>query len=284
MTAAVANDFRFCREVTRRSATNFYFAFRLLPPARRDALCALYAFCRAVDDAADEGDPQEAPRLLTQWRDELNRCYLGAPLHPVTIALARSLDRFPIPRSALSAILDGVEMDLVRRSYATFEELRGYCERVASAVGLAAIEIFGYRNPATRGYAIDLGIALQLTNVLRDVSEDAARGRVYLPQEDLDRFGYPASDLRLGVYNRRFAELMLFECERARAFYRAAESQLTPEDAPSLRPAEAMRRTYAEILARIVAEDGFVFGRRVRLSGARKLALAASLWLGSLRP
>lgn len=281
MELSVANDFRFCRDVTRRAASNFYYAFRVLPSGRRDALYAVYAFCRAVDDAADEATPDDAPRLIAEWRAELERCYRGTPVHPVTVALAASLERFPIPRAALSAIVDGVEMDLTIRRYATFAELEIYCRRVASAVGLASIEIFGYRNPATRRYAESLGIALQLTNILRDVSEDAARDRVYLPLEDLERFGYPVEDLRLGVYNRRFRELMEFETVRARSWYGAATAALSPEDAPGLRPAEVMRATYAQILDRIVAADYFVFGPRLGLSRSRKVALAASLWLRS---
>ena len=280
----LANDYRFCLEVTRRSASSFYYAFRLLPAERRNALYAVYAFCRAVDDAADEADLAEAPRLVAEWRRELERCYHGVPLHPVTVALAASLERFPIPEAALAEVIDGVEMDLVKRRYATFAELELYCRRVASAVGLASIEIFGYRNRATRDYAVDVGLALQLTNILRDLSEDAERDRIYLPAEDLAEFDYPAEDLLRGVYNRKFRELMQFECERARRYYRGAEARLPPEDAASLRPAEVMRRTYEQVLDRIVAERYFVFGRRLGLSRRRKAALAASLWLGAFFP
>ena len=280
----LANDFRFCRDVTRRSASSFYYALRLLPVSRRKALYAVYAFCRAVDDAADEAGAAEAPRLVEEWRTELARCYRGVPLHPVTVALTASLESFPIPQPALAAVIDGVEMDLVKSRYATFAELELYCRRVASAVGLASIEIFGYRNPATREYAVDVGLALQLTNILRDVSEDAERDRIYLPQEDLERFGYPAEDLLRGVYNRRFRDLMEFEAGRARRYYRSAEALLPAEDEPALRPAEVMRRTYEQVLDRIVAERYFVFGRRLGLSRGRKVALAAGMWLGALFP
>jgi len=179
-------------------------------------------------------------------------------------------------------VIDGVEMDLLKSRYATFAELELYCRRVASAVGLASIEIFGYTNPAARDYAADVGLALQLTNILRDLSEDAARDRIYLPAEDLVAFGIPEEDLLRGVYNRRFCELMEFECERARRYYASAETKLPAEDAASLRPAEVMRRTYAQVLDRIVAERYFVFGRRLGLSRTRKVALAASMWIGSL--
>ena len=278
----LANDFRFCREVTRRSASSFYYALRILPLHKRKALYAVYAFCRAVDDAVDEADEQTAPQLLADWRAELERCYQGAPLHPVTVALAVSLEQFPVPKAALAAVIDGVEMDLRRHRYATFAELELYCWRVASAVGLATIEVFGYTNPAARDYAVDVGLALQLTNILRDVAEDAERDRIYLPQQDLERFGVPEEDVLRGVYNRRFRDLMAFECERARGYYASALAKLPAEDSASLRPAEVMRRTYARVLDRIVAERYFVFGPRLRLSRARKAALAASMWLGSL--
>jgi 15-cis-phytoene synthase len=278
----LANDFRFCRDVTRQSASSFYYALRLLPPVRRKALYAVYAFCRAVDDAVDEAEAGAASQLVAEWRAELERCYQGAPLHPVTVALAVSLEQFPVPKSALSAVIDGVEMDLLKSRYATFAELELYCRRVASAVGLASIEIFGYTNPAARDYAVDVGLALQLTNILRDLSEDAERDRIYLPAEDLAAFGIPEEDLLRGVYNRRFCELMEFECERARRYYASAETKLPAEDAASLRPAEVMRRTYAQVLDRIVAERYFVFGRRLGLSRTRKVALAASMWIGSL--
>ena len=279
----LGNDFRFCREVTRQSASSFYYALRLLPLARRRALYAVYAFCRAVDDAADESDPAEAPHLVAEWRAELERCYRGAPLHPVTVALSASLEEFPIPQATLAAVIDGVEMDLVKRRYATFAELELYCRRVASAVGLASIEVFGYTNPAARDYAVDVGLALQLTNILRDVGEDAERDRIYLPTEDLRAFGVPEEDLLRGVYNRRFRELMEFECVRARDYYRSAAERLPAEDAVSLRPAEIMRRTYEQVLDRIVEERYFVFGRRIGLSRGRKAALATSMWLGAMR-
>lgn len=275
---------RFCRDVTRRAATSFYYAFRVLSPSQRDALYAVYAFCRAVDDAADENDPREAPRLLAGWREELARCYRGAPLHPVTVVLAAALERYPVPKASLEAVIDGMEMDLAVTRYATFAELETYCRCVASAVGRASIEIFGYRNPATREYADALGVALQLTNILRDLHEDAARDRLYLPLEDLERFGVPAEDLLRGVYNRAFRELMAFEVSRAREWYRRAERALTPEDAAALRAAEIMRGTYAGLLERIEGSGYFVFGPRVGIPRGRKIALAARLWIGSWLP
>ena len=272
------------RALTQKSASNLALAFILLPREKRDAMAALYAFCRAVDDAVDETAGADAARLVSEWRAELERCYRGMPLHPVTVALAASLEQFPIPKSALGAVIDGVEMDLTKRRYATFAELELYCWRVASAVGLASIEVFGYSNPAARDYAVDVGLALQLTNILRDISEDAERDRIYLPAEDLETFDVPAEDLLRGVYNRRFCALMEFESERARGYYRSAAAKRPPEDAASLRPAETMRQTYEAVLDRIVAERYFVFGRRIGLSRRRKVALAASMWVGSRLP
>jgi phytoene synthase len=203
------------------------------------------------------------------------------PLHPVTIAIAHACERDPIPFESLSAILEGMEMDLGTRRYQTFEELERYCRCVASAVGRASIEIFEYRNPKSLEYADALGIALQITNILRDLREDSARDRIYIPLEDLERFGIPEHDLLRGVYNQPFREMMAFEVERAQSFYARAEAALVSEDESNLRAAEAMRRIYSEILDRIIAERFFVFGPRISLSAARKISLAGSLWLRS---
>ncbi|MCS6927021.1 MAG: phytoene/squalene synthase family protein, partial [Candidatus Binatia bacterium] len=193
---SLSEAYAYCRRVTQRSSSNFYYAFRLLPAERHNALCAFYAFCRFLDDITDQpssalplaaqGDATERQQaLLDAWREELQRCYAGTPRHPISYALAHTVRRFPIAREHLAGIIDGVAMDLQRTRYATFAELYEYCYRVASLVGLVCIEILGYRNPNARMYAINLGIAFQLTNILRDVGEDARRGRIYLPQEDL---------------------------------------------------------------------------------------------------
>src|SRR5262245_19060567 len=174
--------------VTRQSGTNFYYAFLMLPAAKRRAIYALYSFCRVADDCVDEeGGAGEAG--LQRWADEVRRCYEGRPRTELGRDLAAALARFPIPRACFEDIVAGCRMDLAVARYATFADLATYCRRVASAVGLASIEIFGYRNPATRAYAVELGLALQLTNILRDVAADAARGRIYVPLEDLARFG-----------------------------------------------------------------------------------------------
>ena len=272
--------------ITRRSRSNFYYGFLALPRQRRDALYAVYAFCRTVDDIADVGqargdDPAVLRRALAGWRQEVARCYApdGAPEHPIARRLQAAVRAFPIPRAALEAIVDGVESDLDRRTYETAEDLYPYCYRVASAVGLCAIEIFGYTDPRARQYAVDLGMALQLTNILRDVGADAQAGRVYVPQEDLRAFGVTADDLREGRYGPTFVRLMEREAERARGFYRAAWANYPVTDARSLVPAEIMGRIYFALLQEIERRRYRVLGGRVTLPARRKVSVALGCWL-----
>src|ERR1700674_1629692 len=220
--AALAEDYTRCADITRRASSNFYYAFMLLPLERRRALHAVYAFCRFVDDVADDDTIAQSAEMLTRWRDELQQVFAGTPTRPVSRALADNVGRFNLPRRYFDEIIDGVEMDLTRRRYESFDELSLYCRRVASAVGLICIEIFGYRNPATRVYAEKLGLAFQLTNIIRDVREDAERGRIYLPLEDLRRFAVTEAELTEGAYSDRFRTLMAFEALRAPDFYREA--------------------------------------------------------------
>ncbi len=226
------NAGQFVSRLTRKSRSNFFYAFLCLPRGQRDALYAVYAFCRIVDDAVDVGqDRDEQRRELARWREEIGRVYGGTPAHPAGERLQEAIRAFPIPRSVLDEIITGVEMDLDHPRYETFEDLYLYCYRVASAVGLACIEIFGYRDPRARDYAVHLGIALQLTNIMRDVQADARAGRVYLPQEDLRRFGVTAEDLAAGRYTPGFVELMAWEAARAREYYERAWAALPPADA-----------------------------------------------------
>jgi phytoene synthase len=271
--------------ITRRSRSNFYYGFLALPRPRRDALYAVYAFCRTVDDIADVGqargeDAEALRRALAGWRQEVARCYApdGVPEHPIARRLQAAVRAFPIPRSALEAIVHGVESDLDRPTYETAEELYPYCYRVASAVGLCAIEIFGYTDPRARQYAIDLGMALQLTNIVRDVGADARAGRVYLPQDDLRTFGVTAGDLRDGRYGPAFVRLMEREAERARSFYRAAWASYPPVDARSLVPAEIMGRIYFALLQEIERRRYRVLGERVTLPARRKVSVALGCW------
>jgi phytoene synthase len=278
---ALAADYARCAEITRRSSSNFYYAFMLLPPERRRALYAVYAFCRFVDDVADDESIHDGRTLLARWREELGRVYDGTPTRGISRALADSAKRFNIPRERFEEVIAAMEMDLTRKRYATFDELRHYCYGAASAVGLICIEIFGYSNPAAKVYAEKLGIACQLTNILRDVKEDAARGRIYLPLEDLARFGVSEDDILRGTYSTGFVRLMEFEAARAQDFYREAEAALPREDRSSLLTAEAMRMIYGALLDRIVRSNYRVLDGRVSLPAPLKLYLVGRAWASS---
>jgi phytoene synthase len=273
-----------CRAVTKRSRSNFAYAFLFLPRAKREALYAIYAFCRLTDDLVDEAatDPSEAldPRAaaLRAWRAELDACCREAAGHPVTLRLAEIRRTFPIPRAYFDELLNGVEMDLGGRRYETFAELEQYCYRVAGVVGLMCIEVFGYTQPATRLYAERLGTAFQLTNILRDLGKDAADGRVYLPQEDLRRFGVREEDLAAGRPTPAVRDLVRFETDRARRLYAAARAALPPEDRRAMLPAQIMCAIYARLLREIERRAYDVFSSRVALSDTRRLCLALAAW------
>ena len=276
---SIAAAYAECERLGRASASSFALAFRLLPQERRCGLAALYAFCRVADDAADERGCAEG--TLAAWRGELARALDGSATHPIAVAIGDAVRRFGIPPQHLEEILAGIEMDLERRRYETFDDLRRYCFRVAAAVGLAALPIFGCRDLRSRAYAEALGIALQLTNILRDLAEDAERGRIYLPLEDLRRFGYRERDLLTHAHNAAFRDLMAFECGRARTFYQAARAALPAGDRRALAPAEAMRRVYQRLLARIAANPDAVFGPRVSVPLYEKVLCTAIAWLGT---
>jgi phytoene synthase len=275
-TPSVACSYAWCERLARREAGNFYHAFRILPGGQRKAMCALYSFLRIADDLSDGPEDVAHKRLaLEGWRRQLHEALPGSPTHPLHPALRDAVERYTIPPVYLEEVLDGVAMDLDTDRYDTFGDLYSYCYRVASAVGLACIHVWGFEGEQALGYAEAAGIALQLTNILRDLGEDAARGRVYLPREDLERFGYRAEDLRRGVCDERFRALMRFEVARAQGYYQAALPL-----AELLRPAGravflVMLRTYRGLLDAIVRRDYDVFSGRVRLSRWRKLWLAA---------
>ena len=272
-------------QVTRKSRSNFFFAFLTLPKHRRDALYSVYAFCRTVDDIADLGTEPAAQRAgLAGWRADIARCYDGGtPEHPIARQLAHAVREFHLPRAALEAIVEGCEMDLTHATYETAEDLYPYCYRVASAVGLCCIEIFGYTDPRAREYAVSLGMALQLTNIIRDVGADAANGRVYVPQADLRRFGVTNDDLRRRRYGDAFVALMEHEAARARGFYADARAAFPAADARSLVPAEIMGRIYYALLDEIEARRFRIFEERVTLPARRKAAIALRCWAGARR-
>jgi phytoene synthase len=270
---------------TNARVTNCYYAFVFLPPEKRLAIEAVYAFARRGDDVADSGlNPAEAAAGLARYRQALDACYAqdSSQLDSAELrALAEGIKRFNIPRQPFEDLILGLEMDLTGARYETFEELSLYCYRVASTIGLICIEIFGYQNPRTRDYAVNLGKALQLVNILRDIQTDAQRGRIYLPQEDLERFSVRAADLLAGTYNDSFIELMQFECDRARHYFDLARQMLPPEDRPSMKAAEIMASIYWGILKRIQKRCYNVFGKRVRVPRAVKLWTAVKVYLGA---
>ena len=271
--------------VTRKSRSNFYYAFLALPRARREALYAVYAFCRTVDDIADLGSDADAQRAgLAAWRRDIALCYEdgAVPGHPIARQLAAAVRRFALPRTALEAIIEGCEMDLERTTYETIEELLPYCHRVASAVGLCCVEIFGYTDARARDYAVSLGTALQLTNIIRDVGADARSGRIYLPLQDLRRFGVSRDDLRAGRYGDAFVRLMAFQAARAREHYARAWAALPAADARSLVPAEIMGRIYWALLEEIEARGFRVFDERIALSARRKAGIALRCWMNGV--
>ncbi len=266
---------------TKASGTNFYMAFIMLPAEKRMALDAVYAFCRYTDDIVDEEpDPAKAADDLEAWRKEFAACCAGKPQHPITQDLYRfGFKNFQLPHEHFEAIIDGCEMDLRQSRYETFSDLTLYCERVASAVGLLCIEIFGYEHPDTRLYAYELGLALQLTNILRDIPKDAQRGRIYLPLEDLKRFGVTEEEILQQRPGGNFVELMKFEGGRAEEKYRAAQEIGRRIWTPNLYPAEVMGQIYHRILRRMTKTNYDVFAVRPRVSKIAKLHVALSLYL-----
>jgi 15-cis-phytoene synthase len=265
----------YCADRAAKSGSSFYYSFRLLPPERRVAINALYAFCREVDDVVDEvSDANVARAKLAWWRAEVAAIYAGVPQHPVAVALVPAVRRYGLRQADLQTVIDGMQMDLDKVRYVDFAELETYCDRVAGAVGLMSAEIFGYEDPATRGYARDLGIAFQLTNIIRDVGEDARRGRIYLPQDELARFGVAPSDVLRAKASPAFVDLMRFEVDRARGWYDRALAKLPPRDRHAQRAGLAMAAIYRTLLDEI-ARDGYrVLDRRIALTPLRKLWIA----------
>jgi phytoene synthase len=275
MNAALARSYHCCEEITRREAGNFYPAFLLLPAPQRRSMCALYTFMRIADDLSDEPMPIPVKRQqLADWRGGLRSALEGSYQHASHPALHDTVTKYHIPAKYLEAVIDGVEMDLEPVAYPTFTELRNYCYQVASVVGLSCIHIWGFHGTDAIRFAEDAGIAFQLTNILRDLGEDAARGRVYLPQEDMDRFGYDVNRLRQGVRDTAFHMLMAFEVQRARDFYQSGW-RLVPRLTPSGQAVFLMMaRTYRGLLHEIEKRDYDVFSVRVRVPSWKKLMFA----------
>lgn len=274
----------YCQEKAAKSGSSFYYAFLFLPPDRRLAITALYAFCREVDDVVDEcTDPSIARIKLAWWRTQVEAMYQDKAEHPVTQALTPWLAPFQITRERLLAIIDGMEMDLDQTRYLDWPALEKYCWHVAGVVGELSAGIFGAHSPATLNYASKLGIAFQLTNIIRDVGDDARRGRIYLPISDLQKFDVRAADILNSQYSEKFVALMAFEGARARTLYRQAIEALPPQEQRAQRPGLMMAAIYYALLNEIEHENWQVLDQRISLTPLRKLWLAWKNFVGAGR-
>ncbi len=270
----------YCQQKAAQSGSSFYYSFLFLPMERRRAITALYAFCREVDDVADDVvDVGIARTKLAWWRTEVVNTYQGNPQHPVGKALMPIVKTFGLPQEKLHEIIDGMEMDLTHHRYADFQTLQLYCYRVASVVGQLSAMIFGYTEQKTLDYAHDLGMAFQLTNIIRDVGEDARRDRIYLPQDELAKFGLQSADIINGKYSDNFNKLMQFQTARAEKYYDQAFAALPAADRKTQRAGLIMASIYRTLLHEIAHEKFQVLHQRIALTPLRKLWLAWKTWV-----
>jgi len=271
---------QYCQRKAAESGSSFYYSFLFLPPERRRAITALYAFCREVDDVVDEtSDAQLAATRLAWWRMEVDNLFAGNPQHPVTKALLPFIAKYSLPKTNLAEIIDGMEMDLTQTRYLDWPGLERYCYRVAAVVGLLAAGIFGYRDARTLDYARELGIAFQLTNIIRDVGEDARKNRIYLPMSDLKQFGVPAADILNARQTPEFGRLLQFEAQRAKEHYARAFSALPAADRKAQRPGLIMAAIYRALLDEIERDGWQVLTRRTSLTPLRKFWIAWKTWV-----
>ena len=268
------------KEISKKSKSSFYYAFNLLPAEQRDAMNTVYAFCRETDDIVDEGTVADDIKYdrLRKWRIELEKSLNGHSEYPLINKLSKTIQNFNIPLEPFFDLLKGMEMDLQQKRYITFNDLRTYCYHVASTVGLMCIEIFGYRHPSAKDFAVNLGIALQLTNILRDVKKDAEKGRIYLPKEDLEKFGYNESDIFNNTYNENFQKMMKYQVERAREYFNTATACLNREDKKAMFAARAMQHIYYRMLNKIVDADYDVYNTKIKISTAKKVGISLGVW------
>ncbi|MEO8447461.1 MAG: phytoene/squalene synthase family protein [bacterium] len=270
------------KEITAKSKSSFLYSFSLLPKEKNDAINTVYAFCRKTDDIVDDENESEEKKFfkIKEWRNEFEKALKsGDSEYSLLNSVSRIIKRFNIPVEPFFDLIKGMEMDLRKKRYNTFGELIDYCFNVASTVGLMCIEIFGYNNPKTKDFAINLGIALQLTNILRDIKSDAKQGRIYIPAEDLKKFNYSESDLMSFTYNENFIKLMKYECERAASYYEKANSYLTKEDKGLMFAARIMEHIYFRVLKIIEKKNYNVFEKKVRVSKLKKLYITAGVFV-----
>lgn len=272
----------YCTLKAKDSGSNFYYSFLFLPRPRREAMYTVYTLCHELDAAVDHPPPDEDPHSqLALWRREIQAAYEGTPQYPVTVSLADHARKLDIPQEYFQELIAGMEMDLAIRRYATFDDLYPYCYRVASIVGLICLKVFGTKDPRAKDYAVNLGVAFQLTNILRDVGADADRDRIYMPQEDLARFGCSEKQLLTKTASPQFIRLMEFQAARARDYYRQAQTvhdALSSTDRQSLLSAEIMRAIYFNLLTRIERARFAVFASRIRVPPFRRATLALAAW------
>jgi phytoene synthase len=268
------------KNIAKKSKSSFYYAFNLLPEEKRDALNVVYAFCRKTDDIVDENEDALDVKYekLRKWRIEFERAFTGRSEFPLLNKLGKIISNFNIPLDPFFELIKGMEMDIQRDRYKSFDDLQLYCYRVASTVGLMCIEIFGYKHPSTKDFAIDLGIALQLTNILRDISKDAESGRIYLPQEDLKIFQYSETELISKVYNDQFKDLMKYETGRAKMYFNSATSHLDLDDKKTMFAARAMQHIYYKMLEKIISADYDVFNNNIKVSNFERIGIALGVW------
>lgn len=270
---------QYCKEKTIKSGSSFYYSFMFLPKEKQKAICAIYAFCREVDDIVDDCSDKDVARTkLKWWEEQVNAIYDGTPEHPVALAIQSLLPEFNLPKTILLEIIQGMNMDLQYQGYKTFDDLKLYCHCVASTVGILSAEIFGYQYQKTLEFARNLGIAFQLVNIIRDVGEDASRGRIYIPEEDLSLFDItPKQILDKKIINRtKFIRLMEYEVNRAKSFYQKALVALPDKDRKNQKPGLIMARIYFKLLDKIIQKDFPVLDTRVRLMPITKLWTAWS--------
>jgi phytoene synthase len=268
------------KQIAKESKSSFYYAFSLLSPEKRDAMNTVYAFCRKTDDIVDEGfEPDDIKyERLRKWRMEFEKAIYGRSDYHLLNKVASIIKQFNIPIEHFFELIVGMEMDLQRKRYLSFDDLVEYCYRVASTVGLMCIEIFGYKNRSTKDYAINLGLAMQLTNIIRDVGKDSESGRIYIPQKDLEQFNYSESDLFLKKYNPNFKALMSFEAERAKTYFEKANNSLYFEDKPAMFPARAMQHIYSKLLQKIEKNDYDVLHKKIKVNKFEKAAISVGVW------
>lgn len=268
------------QKIAKKSKSSFYYAFNLLPEDKREAMNNVYAFCRQTDDIVDEGlDADEVKyEKLRKWRIELEKALRFKSDYQLLNKLSQTIRKFNIPIDPFFELILGMEMDLQQKRYLTFDDLLKYCYRVASTVGLMSIEIFGYKNKSTRDFAVNLGLALQLTNILRDVKRDADNGRIYLPQEDMKKFNYSEEELFNNVYNMNFVSLMRYEAAKAKEYFERANFALNFEDKPKLFAARAMQHIYEKLLIKLELENFNVFEKPINVSKFDKTAIALGVW------